>query len=94
MQEEDINQLNNNKNNNEEENKEDDKIDIDEDENKINIVLNNIFKNGIYIGFIKSNSCFTLQYQKSMYLINTRVLLQEYFFYQLLIIHDGNNSFL
>ena len=93
MQEEDINQLKNNKNNNEEENKEDDKIDIDEDENKINIVLNNIFKNGIYIGFIKSNSCFTLQYQKSMYLINTRVLLQEYFFYQLLISHNGNNSF-
>ena len=93
VQEEDNNQLKNNKNNNEDENKKNDEINIDEDENKINIVLNNVFKQGIYIGFIKSNSCFTLQYQTSMYLINTRVLLQEYFFYQLLISHDGNNSF-
>ena len=93
VQEEDNNQLKNNKNNNEDENKKNDEINIDEDENKINIVLNNVFKQGIYIGFIKSNSCFTLQYQTSMYLINTRVLLQEYFFYQLLISHNGNNSF-
>ena len=94
VQEEDNNQLKNNKNNNnEKEDKKNDEINIDEDENKINLVLNNVFKQGIYIGFIKSNSCFTLQYQTSMYLINTRVLLQEYFFYQLLISHDGNNSF-
>ena len=94
VQEEDNNQLKNNKvNNNEKEDKKNDGINIDEDENKINLVLNNVFKQGIYIGFIKSNSCFTLQYQTSMYLINTRVLLQEYFFYQLLISHDGNNSF-
>ena len=66
---------------------------LDEDENKINIGLNNIFKQGVYIGFIKSNLNFTLQYQTSIYLINTRVLLQEYFFYQLLISHNGKNSF-
>ena len=68
-------------------------IDDEEEENKINIALNNIFKQGVYIGFIKSNLNFNLQYQKSIYLINTRVLLQEYFFYQLLISHNGNNSF-
>ena len=85
----------NNSNNNIEEDKDKDKNnnEIDEDENKINIRLNNVFKEGIYIGFIKNNLCFTLQYQTSMYLINTRVLLQEYFFYQILISHDGNNSF-
>ena len=87
----------NNSNNNIEEDKDKDKNnnnnEIDEDENKINIRLNNVFKEGIYIGFIKNNLCFTLQYQTSMYLINTRVLLQEYLFYQILISHDGNNSF-
>ena len=99
LQEKDINQINeqkNNKINNIEEEKDNDnkdKDEIDEDENKINYALNNIFKHGSYIGFIKNNLCFTLQYQTSMYLINTRVLLQEYFFYQILISHDGNNSF-
>ena len=66
---------------------------VDEEENKINIALNNIFKQGAYIGFIKDSLFFNLQYQTSIYLINTRVLLQEYFFYQLLISHNGNNSF-
>ena len=66
---------------------------IDEEENKINLGLNNIFKQGIYVGFIKSNLNFTLQNHTSIYLINTRVLLQEYFFYQLLISHNGLNSF-
>jgi DNA mismatch repair ATPase MutL len=72
--------------------KEKDNNSIEEDENKINIGLNNIFKHGVYIGFIK-NLNFTLQYQTSIYLINTRVLLQEYFFYQLLISHSGDNSY-
>ena len=99
LQEKDINQINeqkNNKINNIEEEKDNDnkdKDEIEEDENKINIALNNVFKHGSYIGFIKNNLCFTLQYQTSMYLINTKVLLQEYFFYQILISHDGNNSF-
>ena len=99
LQEKDIDQINeqkNNKINNIEEEKDNDnkdKDEIDEDENKINYSLNNVFKHGSYIGFIKNNLCFTLQYQTSMYLINTRVLLQEYFFYQILISHDGNNSF-
>ena len=66
---------------------------IEEQENKINITLNNIFKIGVYIGFIKNNLNFTLQYQTSIYLINTRALLQEYFFYQILISHNGCNSF-
>ena len=66
---------------------------IEEEENKINIALNNIFKNGVYVGFIKYNLNFTLQSQTSIYLINSRVLLQEYFFYQLLISHNGLNSY-
>ena len=66
---------------------------VDEEENKINNALNNIFKQGVYIGFIKDSLYFNLQYQTSIYLINTRVLLQEYFFYQLLISHNGSNSF-
>ena len=84
------------KENDEEQKSEDGKNNIDsieEEENKINITLNNIFKQGVYIGFIKNNLNFTLQYQTSIYLINTRVLLQEYFFYQLLISHNGCNSF-
>ena len=96
LQEKDINKINEQKNNEdivEEEKSEDNNNEIDEDENKINYGLNNIFKEGIYIGYIKNNFCFTLQYQTSMYLINTRALLQEYFFYQLLISHNGNNSF-
>ena len=66
---------------------------FDEEENKINIALNNIFKKGVYIGFIKDSLYFNLQYQTSIYLINTKVLFQEYFFYQLLISHNGSNSF-
>ena len=66
---------------------------IEEEENKINIALNNIFKQGVYVGFIKNNLNFTLQYQTSIYLVNSRVLLQEYFFYQLLISHNGLNSY-
>ena len=96
LQEKDIYKINEQKNNEdivEEEKSEDNNNEIDEDENKINYGLNNIFKEGIYIGYIKNNFCFTLQYQTSMYLINTRALLQEYFFYQLLISHNGNNSF-
>ena len=96
LQEKDINKINEQKNNEdivEEEKSEDNNNEIDEDENKINYGLNNIFKEGIYIGYIKNNFCFTLQYQTSMYLINTRALLQEYFFYQLLISHNWNNSF-
>ena len=105
LQEKDLNKLNKDENkieidkNNdkiEEEKSEKDKDNnelIDEEENKINIGLNNIFKQGVYVGFIKSNLNFTLQNQTSIYLINTRVLLQEYFFYQLLISHNDLNSF-
>ena len=71
----------------------DDNNSIEEEENKINIALNNIFKQGVYVGFIKNNLNFTLQYQTSIYLVNSRVLLQEYFFYQLLISHNGLNSY-
>ena len=92
LQEKDINDINTQKNkpNNE---SDENKDEIEEDENKINYTLNNIFKQGTYIGYIKNNFFITLQYQTSMYLINTRVLLQEYFFYQILISHDGNNSY-
>ena len=76
-----------------EENDDNDKDSIEEEENKINIGLNNIFKQGVYVGFIKNNLNFTLQYQTSIYLVNSRVLLQEYFFYQLLISHNGLNSY-
>ena len=93
LQEKDINEMKEKKDDNDIITGENDNIDIDDEENKINILLNNIFKQGSYIGFIKNNLCFTLQYQTSMYLINTRVLLQEYFFYQLLISHNGNNTF-
>ena len=95
LQEKDINELHSqkNKSNDVEENDINNKDEIEEDENKINYTLNNIFKQGTYIGYIKNNLYFTLQYQTSMYLINTRVLLQEYFFYQILISHDGNNSY-
>ena len=93
LQEKDIIQMNGGKDDNDIIDKENDNIDIDDEENKINILLNNIFKQGSYIGFIKKNLYFTLQYQTSIYLINTRVLLQEYFFYQLLISHNGNNTF-
>ena len=101
LQEKDIIKQNNENNKKEndkvnEEQKSDNEKDnnsIEEDENKINIGLNNIFKNGVYIGFINNNLNFTLQYQTSIYLINTRVLLQEYFFYQLLISHSGDNSY-
>ena len=95
LQEKDINEIHSqkNKSNDIEENDKDNKDEIEEDENKINYTLNNIFKQGTYIGYIKNNLYFTLQYQTSMYLINTRVLLQEYFFYQILISHDGNNSY-
>jgi len=90
LQEKDIN----NKTNQKEEEKPEKEGDLfDEDENKINIALNNIFKQGVYIGFIKDSLNFNLQFQTSIYLINTRVLLQEYFFYQLLISDNGNNSF-
>ena len=85
----DINTQKNKPNDESDENKDE----IEEDENKINYTLNNIFKQGTYIGYIKNNFFITLQYQTSMYLINTRVLLQEYFFYQILISHDGNNSY-
>ena len=88
MQEKDINDINS-----QEKKETNDKSEIEEDENKINYTINNIFKQGSYIGYIKNNLYFTLQYQTSMYLINTRVLLQEYFFYQILISHDNNNSF-
>ena len=88
LQEKDINDINS-----QEKKETNDKSEIEEDENKINYTINNIFKQGSYIGYIKNNLYFTLQYQISMYLINTRVLLQEYFFYQILISHDNNNSF-
>ena len=88
FQEKDINDINS-----QEKKETNDKSEIEEDENKINYTINNIFKQGSYIGYIKNNLYFTLQYQTSMYLINTRVLLQEYFFYQILISHDNNNSF-
>ena len=92
LQEKDINDINTPKNKPNDESDEN-KDEIEEDENKINYTLNNIFKQGTYIGYIKNNFFITLQYQTSMYLINTRVLLQEYFFYQILISHDGNNSY-
>ena len=92
LQEKDINDINTQKNKPNDESDEN-KDEIEEDENKINYTLNNIFKQGTYIGYIKNNFFITLQYQTSMYLINTRVLLQEYFFYQILISHDGNNSY-
>ena len=85
----DINTQKNKPNDESDENKDE----IEEDENKINYTLNNIFKQGTYIGYIKNNFFITLQYQTSMYLINTRVLLQEYFFYQILISYDGDNSY-
>ena len=88
LQEKDINDINS-----QEKKETNEKSEIEEDENKINYTINNIFKQGSYIGYIKNNLYFTLQYQTSMYLINTRVLLQEYFFYQILISHDNNNSF-
>ena len=88
LQEKDINDINS-----QEKKETNDKSEIEEDENKINYTINNIFKQGSYIGYIKNNLYFTLQYQTSMYLINTHVLLQEYFFYQILISHDNNNSF-
>jgi len=93
LQEKDINDINTQKNKPNDESDEN-KDEIEEDENKINYTLNNIFKQGTYIGYIKNNFFITLQYQTSMYLINTRVLLQEYFFYQILISHDGNNSYM
>ena len=68
-------------------------ISIEEEENKINLALNTIFKEGVFIGFIKTNLFFTLQYQTSLYLVNTHVLLQEYFFYQILTSHNESNSF-
>ena len=89
LQEKDINDINTQKNKPNDESDEN-KDEIEEDENKINYTLNNIFKQGTYIGYIKNNFFITLQYQTSMYLINTRVL---YFFYQILISHDGNNSY-
>ena len=92
LQEKDINDINTQKNKSNDESDEN-KDEIEEDENKINYTLNNIFKQGTYIGYIKNNFFITLQYQTSMYLINTRVLLQEYFFYQILISYDGNNSY-
>ena len=92
LQEKDINDINTQKNKPNDESDEN-KDEIEEDENKINYTLNNIFKQGTYIGYIKNNFFITLQYQTSMYLINTRVLLQEYFFYQILISYDGNNSY-
>ena len=92
LQEKDINDINTQKNKTNDESDEN-KDEIEEDENKINYTLNNIFKQGTYIGYIKNNFFITLQYQTSMYLINTRVLLQEYFFYQILISYDGNNSY-
>ena len=92
LQEKDINDINTQKNKPNDESDEN-KDEIEEDENKINFTLNNIFKQGTYIGYIKNNFFITLQYQTSMYLINTRVLLQEYFFYQILISYDGNNSY-
>ena len=94
LQEKEINKMNDQRIlNNSLDVEDDDEKNLSEEENKINIGLNNIFKQGSYIGFIKSNLCITLQYHTSMYLINTRVLLQEYLFYQLLISHNGNNSF-
>ena len=78
----------------EEEQKSENNDSIEEEENKINLALNTIFKEGVFIGFIKSNLKFTLQYQTSLYLVNTRVLLQEYFFYQILTSHNGSNSFI
>ena len=92
LQDKDINDINTQKNKPNDESDEN-KDEIEEDENKINYTLNNIFKQGTYIGYIKNNFFITLQYQTSMYLINTRVLLQEYFFYQILISYDGNNSY-
>ena len=92
LQEKDINDINTQKNKPNDESDEN-KDEIEEDENKINYTLNNIFKQGTYIGYIKNNFFITLQYQTSMLLINTRVLLQEYFFYQILISYDGNNSY-
>ena len=92
LQEKDINDINTQKNKPNDESDEN-KDEIEEDENKINYTLNNIFKQGTYIGYIKNNFFITLQYQTSMYLINTRVLLQEYFFYQILISYEGNNSY-
>ena len=92
LQEKEINDINTQKNKPNDESDEN-KDEIEEDENKINYTLNNIFKQGTYIGYIKNNFFITLQYQTSMYLINTRVLLQEYFFYQILISYDGNNSY-
>ena len=93
LQDKDVSNKNEKGNKNNIDEEENDNEEIDDDENKINIGLNNIFKQGSYIGYIKNNFCFTLQHQTSMYLINTRVLLQEYFFYLLLITHNGNNSF-
>ena len=94
LQEKEINKMNDQRIlNNSLDVEDEDEKNLSEEENKINIGLNNIFKQGSYIGFIKSNLCITLQYHTSMYLINTRVLLQEYLFYQLLISHNGNNSF-
>ena len=94
LQEKEINKMNDQRIlNNSLDVEDDDEKNLSEEENKINIGLNNIFKQGSYIGFIKSNLCITFQYHTSMYLINTRVLLQEYLFYQLLISHNGNNSF-
>ena len=94
LQEKEINKMNDQRIlNNSLDAEDEDEKNLSEEENKINIGLNNIFKQGSYIGFIKSNLCITLQYHTSMYLINTRVLLQEYLFYQLLISHNGNNSF-
>ena len=87
------NDINNKKNKKEEEKSENEGDSFDEEENKINIALNNIFKLGVYIGFIKDSLFFNLQYQTSIYLINTKVLFQEYFFYQLLISHNGSTSF-
>ena len=89
----DIEKENDEEKKSDEENDDNDKDSIEEEENKINIGLNNIFKQGVYVGFIKNNLNFTLQYQTSIYLVNSRVLLQEYFFYQLLISHNGLNSY-
>ena len=93
LQEKEINLINKQGTDNNLNKEENDIDDIDNEENKINIGLNKIFKEGSYIGFIKNNFCLTLQYLTSMYIINTRVLLQEYFFYQILVSHNGNNSF-
>ena len=55
-----------------------------------NEILTKIFKHGVYVGYVKDTEYLTLQYETSLYIVNARVLLQEFFMYKVLIGHVDN----